>query len=125
MLGAIKKKILIFNTNENLVHNPISVIDPTHCDSRIRIENENPIVVAYNNYHYENLHPENEKDRKEIIRLVESYTNGRYYMDYGFSKADITYLISPSISNQRQENNMKSQAFSKEKISGKSTKQVN
>ena len=37
------------------------------------------------------------------IRFVESYTNGRYYVDYGFSKADIRYLISPSPKHTRQE----------------------
>ena len=100
---GIKKRILIFNTNENLVHDPISVIDPTQYDARIRIENETPVVVAYNNYHYENLHPVDENDRQETIRLVESYTNGRYYVDYGFSKADIRYLISPSPKHTRQE----------------------
>ena len=100
---GIKKRILIFNTNENLVHDPISVIDPTQYDARIRIENETPVVVAYNNYHYENLHPVDENDRQETIRLVESYTNGRYYVDYGFSKADIRYLLSPSPKHTRQD----------------------
>ena len=62
---GIKKKILIFNTNENLVHDPISIVDPTQYDPTIKIDNETPVLVAYNNYHYENLHPEGENDRQK------------------------------------------------------------
>ena len=73
---AIKKNILIFNTSENLLHDPISVVDPQHYDVRIKLDNENPVVVAYNNYHYENLHPVDEQDRLATMRLTESYMTG-------------------------------------------------
>ena len=69
---GIGKRILIFNTNENLIHDPISVVDPTHYDARINIEDITPVVVAYNNYHYESLHPIDEQDRVETIRLASS-----------------------------------------------------
>ena len=99
MMGGIAcgigKRILIFNTNENLIHDPISVVDPTHYDARIKIEDTTPVVVAYNNYHYESLHPIDEQDRVETIRLVSSYIENRYNHDYGYTKNDIVYLISP------------------------------
>ena len=96
---GIRKRILIFNTSENLVHDPISVIDPTHYDGRIKIDNETPVVVAYNNYHYENLHPVDEEDRQETIRLADSYIKDRYNVEYGFTKKDIKFLISPGSRN--------------------------
>ena len=107
MLGGIacgiKKRILIFNTSDNLLHDPISVVDPQHYDVRIKVDDETPIVVAYNNYHYENLHPVDERDRLETLRLVNSYINGRYELDYGFKKEDIRYVLSPSLKNISQE----------------------
>ena len=107
MLGGIacgiKKRILIFNTSDNLLHDPISVVDPQHYDVRIKVDDETPIVVAYNNYHYENLHPVDERDRLETLRLVNSYINGRYELDYGLKKEDIRYVLSPSLKNISQE----------------------
>ena len=100
---GIRKRILIFNTHEHLLHDPISVVDPNHYDARITDYDETPIVVAYNNYHYENLHTLDEQDRKETIRLAKSYIEDRYYHEYGFTKRDIKYLISPSIINSRKE----------------------
>ena len=70
---GIKKRILIFNISENLQHDPISVVDPNHFDVRIEVDNTTPVVVAYNNYHYESLHPVDDQDRQETIRLVQSY----------------------------------------------------
>ena len=55
------------------------------------------MVVAYNNYHYESLHPVDDQDRQETIRLVQSYMQNRYNQEYGFTKNDIKYLISPSM----------------------------
>ena len=53
---GIKKRILIFNTSENLLHDPIYVVDPNYFDVMIEIDDSTPVVVAYNNYHYESLH---------------------------------------------------------------------
>ena len=100
---GIRKRILIFNTHEHLLHDPISVVDPNHYDARITDYDETPIVVAYNNYHYENLHTLDEQDRKETIRLAKPYIKDRYYHEYGFTKRDIKYLISPSIINSTKE----------------------
>ena len=76
---GIRKRILIFNTNKNLLHDPISVVDPKHHDIRIEIEDETPVVVAYNNYHYENLHPVDDQDKQETIRLTNSYLDKDRY----------------------------------------------
>ena len=110
---AIKKNILIFNTSENLLHDPISVVTPTQFDWRIEIDNMTPIVVAYNNYHYESLEPVDEQDRQDTIRLVHSSINDRYRTEYGFTRMDIKYLISPD---QHQEKNCSEEmdAFHKE-----------
>ena len=86
---------MIFNTSENLLHDPISVVDPKHFDWRIDVLDMTPVVIAYNNYHYESLEPVDDQDRQETIKLVYSYMNDRYRIDYGFTRKDIKYLISP------------------------------
>ena len=82
-----KKNILIFNTHAN-ASDPIYVIRATEfggsTDSNI------PVVIAYNNYHYESLHPKSLEDIEKTISLVNSYSQG----NYEFSKEDIPYLIS-------------------------------
>ena len=93
----IKKRILIFNISEYLQHDPISVVDPNHFDVRIEVDNTTPVVVAYNNYHYESLHPVDDQDRQETIKLAQSYIQNRYHQEYGFTKKDIKYLISQSM----------------------------
>ena len=68
MLGSIacgiKKRILIMNTSNNLVNDLIAVADQKHFDWRINLYYETPIVVTYNNYHYENLHPVDDQDKQ-------------------------------------------------------------
>ena len=39
---GIKKRILIFNTSNNLVHDPIAVADPEHFEWRINVDDETP-----------------------------------------------------------------------------------
>ena len=85
---GIKKKILIFNTNVNFHHKPISVIDPI--DFGVHPDSETPIVVAYNMYHYESLEPFNETDIEVTKALILSYTTGTY----PYERKDIQYLIS-------------------------------
>ena len=47
---GLRKKILIFNTNENYPHDPISVISPSSYD--VIPDSEIPITLAYNIWHY-------------------------------------------------------------------------
>ena len=95
---GIRKRILIFNTNIDIVntgHDPIAVVDPS--DFGIQLENDIPVVLAYNLVHFESLHPEDLKDIEQTIKLTNSYIAkpSRYKEEYGFTKNDIVTLISP------------------------------
>merc|ERR1711867_404450 len=92
---GVRKIILIFHTNEDIArtgHDPISVIDPR--DYGGDIDSEIPVVVAYNLVHFESLHPVNEKDIQETVKLVESYSSGSYEEDYGFTNKSMPFLVS-------------------------------
>ena len=96
---GIRKRILIFITNENIVttgHNPIAVIDPTNYGGQL--DDDTPVVVAYNLVHYESLHPVHNDDIEETIKLTNAYIAlpSRYEELYGFVKEDISYLVSSS-----------------------------
>ena len=52
---GVRKRILIFNTNERTDHDPIAVIDPTQYGGYV--DSEIPVVVAYDLVHFESLHP--------------------------------------------------------------------
>ena len=81
------KDILIFNTNLAAA-DPIYVIKAEefggYTDSDI------PVVVGYNQVHYESLHPANPSDIEKTKHLVNSYIDGSYQ----FKKNDIQFLIS-------------------------------
>ena len=68
---GVRKRILIFNTHANTTHDPISVVDPRDYGSDI--DSEIPVVIAYNLVHFESLHPADEKDILETIKLVNLY----------------------------------------------------
>ena len=89
---GIRKRILIFNTHEETIHDPISVVDPR--DYGGIIDSKIPVVVAYNLVHFESLHPVNEKDIQETVKLVETYSSGSYEEDYGFTKQSMPFLVS-------------------------------
>ena len=97
---GVEQKILIFHTNESITttgQDPISVVDPR--DYGGNINSEIPVVVAYNLVHFESLHPLDEKDIKETVRLVNSYSSkpSRYMQEYGFTSKDMPYLISADL----------------------------
>ena len=89
---GVKKIILIFNTNEKTLHDPISVVDPR--DYSGDLDSEIPVVVGYNMVHFESLHPVDENDIQESVKLVNSYSSGSYKNDYGFTSSDMQYLFS-------------------------------
>ena len=94
---GVRKIILIFNTNINITttgHDPISIVDPR--DYGGEIDSEIPVVVAYNLVHFESLHPVDELDIEETIKLVNSYSEGGYKDAYGYTRCDMPYLISDS-----------------------------
>ena len=103
---GVKKRILIFNTNESITttgHDPIAVVDPTHYGGSL--DNEIPVVVAYNLVHYESLQPVERTDIEETIKLTRSYIAqpSRYIEEYGFTRNDISYLTSHNLINNRPE----------------------
>ena len=97
-----RKIILIFNTHEMTSHDPISVIDPTHYGGSY--DTEIPVVLAYDLVHYESLEPIEGNDIIETVKLTKSYTAqpSRYRHEYGFTRQDMLYLISPSIKLQEK-----------------------
>ena len=97
---GVRKRLLIFNTNEGITttgHDPISVVDPTHYGGSL--DNEIPVVVAYNLVHFESLHTVDRDDIDETIKLTKSYIAkpSRYLEEYGFTRNDISYLISNNV----------------------------
>ena len=52
-------------------HDPISVVDPTHYGGSLN--NQIPVVVAYNLVHYESLQPVDRNDIEETMKLTKSY----------------------------------------------------
>ena len=70
------KDILVFHM-ANEAHSPIYTIRAEEYKGGIR-DNINPVVVAYNGYHYESIVPMTNEDCIRSIKLVESYKNGEY-----------------------------------------------
>ena len=84
---GIKKIILIFNTNPNVAHDPISVIDPNSYG--IEPNSPYPLILAYDGSHYESLHPLEDIDIQKSKDLVTQYQNGTY----AFGHNDLQNLI--------------------------------
>ena len=83
------KNILIFNTNIEAA-DPIYVIQANHFGGFS--DTDIPIVIAYNQVHYESLHPLTDQDTEKTKMLMHSYINGTYQ----YKKKDIPFLISAS-----------------------------
>ena len=81
------KNILIFNTDARAA-DPIYVIRPEKFGGYA--DSENPVVVCYNQVHYESLHPVTQDDIERTKILVNEYIAG----NYPHSKEDIPFLIS-------------------------------
>ena len=69
------KDILIFNTNPNAA-DPIYVIQASKFGGFA--DSEIPVVLAYDQIHYESLHPVDQDDINKTKDLVNSYINGEY-----------------------------------------------
>ena len=61
--------ILIFNTNAEVSISPIETVNADEYEGGSRI-NINPIILAYNGYHYESLETLSIEDDKKAIDLV-------------------------------------------------------
>ena len=84
---GIRKYLLIFNTNPQSPHDPIYVVNPGQFN--VQADSMIPIMLAYNQSHYESLHPEKNTDVQSSIRLVAEYLGNRYR----FSKRDFPFLL--------------------------------
>ena len=81
------KNILIFNTSKEAA-DPIYVVQANEFGGNA--DSDIPVVLAYNQVHYESLHPSSIEDIEKTKILMHSYINGQYH----FKKSDITFLIS-------------------------------
>jgi hypothetical protein len=84
---GIWKFLLIFNTNPGSPHDPIYVVDPRQFN--VQVDTAIPIILAYNQSHYESLHPCSNKDILASINLVKEYLEGRYR----YGKKDFPFLL--------------------------------
>ena len=84
---GIRKYLLIFNTNPQSPHDPIYVVDPGQFN--VQADSNIPIILAYNQSHYESLHPETNSDVQATIRLVVEYLGNRYR----YNKTDFPFLL--------------------------------
>ena len=84
-----KKNILIFNTSVDAT-DPIYVIEANRFGGSA--DSDIPVVLAYNQFHYESLHPTSLEDIEKTKQLVINYTQG----NYTYSKKDIGSLTSCS-----------------------------
>ena len=84
-----KKNILIFNTSVD-ADDPIYVIMADEYGGTV--DTDIPVVVAYNQVHYESMHPITQEDIEKTKLLMNSYITG----NYEYTKNDIPYLISNS-----------------------------
>ena len=80
------KNILIFNTNIEAA-DPIYVIQANHFGGFSNTDI--PVVIAYNQVHYESLHPLTDQDTEQTKMLMHSYINGTYQ----YKKKDIPFLF--------------------------------
>ena len=69
------------------------------------LDDNTPVVVAYNLVHYESFHPVHKKDIEETIKLTNAYIAkpSRYEELYSFTSNDMAYLTSSSICNPIEE----------------------
>ena len=81
-----KKDLLIFNTSPE-AFDPIYVISATKFGGQR--DSDIPVVLAYNQHHYESLHPFSIEDINNTKLLANAYVNGNYM----YTKKDIPHLI--------------------------------
>ena len=81
-----QKDILIFNTSP-AASEAIHVIRASEFNGEI--DTDIPVVLCYNQSHYESLHPLTQEDIEKNKLLVQVYING----SYSFKKEDIPFLI--------------------------------
>ena len=81
---CVKKDILIFNTTTTGPFDPILVIEAAKLGNR-KADTEIPVLLAYNQVHFEGLVPNSKFDEEKTVSLKKLYLSG----EYKFQKTDI------------------------------------
>ena len=84
---GVRKLLLIFNTNPQSPHDPIYVVDPRQFN--VQADSDIPILLAYNQSHYESLHPSTDADIQATTELAKEYLENRYR----YCKEDFPFLL--------------------------------
>ena len=110
---GLKKYIIIFNT----VNDSFNLIDPIAFD--VKPDSPIPLVLAYNLYHYESLHPCTSSDIMRSITLVKSDTEHRFPFDNEYLQSIISSVQDYSVKENVQGD--KSNLFLASKLKCKKT----
>ena len=70
---------MIFNTQVHGAFDPIFVVEASTLDGR-KANTRDPVILAYNEVHYEGMVPNTEKDRLKIALLKEQYLSNQYFV---------------------------------------------
>ena len=97
---GLKKTILVFNTSLRTPKTPVEVITPSIYN--VHPTTDIPIVLAYNEYHYESLHPESEVDVEKCIQLVNIFKEGNYHYTFNDLRALVSLENVPIINNETE-----------------------
>ena len=79
-----KKDILIFNTKAEGAFDPIFVVEASKIGNR-PANTDIPVILAYDQVHFEGLVPDSDEDMEKTIRLKEAYLKN----EYSIQKKDI------------------------------------
>ena len=120
---GLKKILLIFNTSLDSPHDPIYVCDPRKFG--VIPDTNIPVVLAYNMYHYESLHPSNDTDTEKTVNLVQQYLEG----EYTFKKKDLPFLLTSDYADHQSrtslEPNIKDQDSLPDHLRGRRPSEMN
>ena len=84
---GVRKLLLIFNTDPQSPHDPIYVVDPRQFN--VQADSNIPILLAYNQSHYESLHPKTDAEIQATTELAREYLDNRYR----YGKEDFPFLL--------------------------------
>ena len=95
---------MIFNTSIE-ASDPIYVIRAEEFGGYV--DSDIPIVIGYNQVHYESLHPASEEDIEKTKELINSYISG----GYEFKKSDIAFLVTSASEQNESKNAQQSKMY--------------
>ena len=78
---ALKRNILVFNTNTKTGAAPITLIRAETYEGGVLIDN-NPLLIAYDSVHFESLETISRQDELRAIELAEWIETGQYKLTH-------------------------------------------